>query len=277
MAPALGLAVLFLLFFQAPPGAAQWTNPWIGDTTATDTTADTTAAELSAPAGERQQLGKVSIYIGDVRVRPMGREIWDKPGMEHPIYQGDALRAGPESRAEVTLSTGDVIRIGEQSIFEFDDLAIADGEVEGEANLPFGKFWSRVKSLGDDGMAVRSPNAVMAVRGTTWRADAGRDSSLSVRVYDGQVDVNSLDEGGQIPPPPEPPPPPGQPQPIQAPTPVPGPYQVSLDEWVQLTAGGQLTLRPDGRFDTQQFDRQQDAEDPWVQWNQQRDDELFGQ
>ena len=38
-------------------------------------------------------------------------------------------------------------------------------------------------------IAVRTPTAVAAIRGTTYRAKAGEEES-SVLVYDGKVDVN---------------------------------------------------------------------------------------
>lgn len=232
-------------------------------------------AFTSAFGQQPEAIGELSLYIGDVRIRPQGQEIWDMPELNQPIYQGDALRAGAQSRAEVVMTDENVIRIGEQSIFEFDDITVEDEEVSGSGWLAFGQIWSRVKNLGSDGMEVRSPNAVMAVRGTTWRADAATDSSLSVWVYEGQVDVNrpqdeqtpsdSLDMRGQAPG--------GPPAPVRTmgPRPVPGPYQVSLEEWVQIVAGTMINVRPDGRYATRQFDMQTDAQNDWVQWNMERD------
>ncbi len=225
-----------------------------------------------------EPVGELTLYIGDIRVREAGQEVWVLPELNQPVHNGDAIRAGAESRAEVVLADNGVIRIGEQSIFEFEDMAHEDGELSGGGLLFFGRIWSRLRNLGDSGVQVRSPNAVMAVRGTTWRADAYTDSSLSVWVYEGRVDVNRREEQQQeasedsiriVPGQPAPP----TRVPVQGPRPVPGPYQVTLQEWVQITEGMRLNVLPDGRYATSLINQSVDSSDDWVQWNQYRDEE----
>ncbi|MDP8205660.1 MAG: FecR family protein [Candidatus Electryonea clarkiae] len=229
----------------------------------------------------KSPVGKITFFIGDIRVRPIGQKTWDKASLNHDVYNGYSIRAGKESRVELTLADKSVIRIGENAIFEVENLKMKDGSLSGETKLPFGKMWSKMKKLGADGVKVKSPNAVMAIRGTTFRADAAIDSSLSLWVYEGQVDVNQLsnlqhEEEKQLQPPQQTPVPGGPPVPVQPPDrrPVPGPYQVTLSEWLQITAGMKLNLRSDGMYSHEAFDLDQDKEDNWVGWNMSRDSEI---
>ena len=59
------------------------------------------------------------------------------------------------------------------------------------ANLKRGNVWVSAKAAFGEkkNIAVRTPTAVAAIRGTTYRAKAGEEES-SVLVYDGKVDVN---------------------------------------------------------------------------------------
>ena len=57
--------------------------------------------------------------------------------------------------------------------------------------LKRGDAWVAAKAaFGEKEMTVRTPTAVAAIRGTTYRAKAGNDES-SVLVYDGKVGVNA--------------------------------------------------------------------------------------
>ena len=60
-------------------------------------------------------------------------------------------------------------------------------------------------------------------------------------------------------------------QTIQAPTQVAGPFEVTLEEWITLVEGMQINLRADGKYHMFEFDKEADAQDPWVQWNGEQD------
>ena len=129
-------------------------------------------------------------------------------------------------------------------------------------------------------MAVRTPTAVAAIRGTKYRAKAGDDES-SVLVYEGKVDVNAaknvtearrqqMRQGFQ--------PPGAAPKftlgpvtEIQAPTQVAGPYEVSLEDWVSLVEGMQINVRKDGKYNMFKFDQDVDAGLDFVKWNKEQD------
>ena len=142
-------------------------------------------------------------------------------------------------------------------------------------------FFSPKAAFGEKkSVAVRTPTAVAAIRGTKYRAKAGDDES-SVLVYEGKVDVNAaknvtearrqqMRQGFQ--------PPGAAPKftlgpvtEIQAPTQVAGPYEVSLEDWVSLVEGMQINVRNDGKYSMFKFDQDVDAGLDFVKWNKEQD------
>ncbi len=165
-----------------------------------------------------------------------------------------------------------MVRLGERSQLRLADLKRKGEAAEGGLQLLFGQLWTRLRNLGKEGLELRSPTAVMAVRGTIFRAEAGRDSSLAMWVYESRVDMGGADREvgsklGQA----APAAPAGEPRPAGGPRPVPGPYEITLDEWVRVTQGMRFVLRPDGRYALETFDAEQDRLDDWVRWNLARD------
>ncbi len=229
--------------------------------------------------GNSDTIGKLSFFVGDVRIRPVGQSTWDKATLNQDVHNGASIRTGSESRVELKLIDNSVFRIGENSVLELNDLVLKEGKLSGKSSLPFGRMWSNMKKLSSKGVEVRSPNAVMAIRGTTFRADAHQDSSLSLFVYEGTVAVNLIDNVNDqqktSPPPAEnyQQPQGGPPVPVNPPGihPVPGPYEVTLEEWLQIVEGMKIYLKPDGKYEHGKFDIEQDRADDWVEWNMQRD------
>jgi len=225
----------------------------------------------AAPAGPAT-VGRLTFFLGDVSVRS-GTGAWSAARLEQPLTTAQELRTGAESRAELTLGSS-VVRLGERSRLRLDGVRVEGEAAQGSLSLLAGQLWSRLRGLGGDGLQVRSPTAVMAVRGTTFRAEAAPDSSLDLVVYEGRVDAGPSDpsasarpggspaggQGGA-----------GAPGVAAGPKPVAGPYEITLDEWVKVTEGMRLRVRADGRFALQPMDREADRALAWVRWNQERD------
>ena len=127
-------------------------------------------------------------------------------------------------------------------------------------------------------VAIRTPTAVAAIRGTKYRATAGDDES-SVLVYDGKVDVNAAKNiseerkekrKGFVPGVLNP----NKPKFTLGPvTEVSGPYEVTLEDWISLVEGMQINVRKDGKYHMFKFDQSVDGEDEFVKWNQELDSE----
>ncbi len=223
---------------------------------------------------EQISVGKVSFPLGNVLVLSKGETRFRKATFNMPVKNGDKVETKKQSRCEITFNDGSIVRIDEQSIYTIEKATITDDKKEVESSLSIGKLWANLKKLirGKDSWKLKSPAAVVAVRGTVFRMNAGADSSTQVLVYDGQVDVRPATFGagqsglGAAP---------GPPRQIQAPTQVAGPTQVSMRQWFEIIkAQQQIVVRPDGSYAKSDFNLQEDEKLDWVQWNKKRDAEM---
>ncbi len=227
------------------------------------------------PQSRPEVLGKITFVLGkagDVRILHVDRDLWIPAKTKTAVYAGDKINTQAESRCEVKLVDGSVLRIDENSRFDFEKSLLASKKRNFEASLAQGKIWANIVSLvwGGEKFEIKSPTAVCAIRGTIYSIDA--DSATRVAVYDGQVDVGptqALREQLQ-----QTPRPTGPPQQIPGPTQIPGPYQVSLEQWVRLVKGYQLEVRANGRYAQAPIDQQRNLQNEWVQWNLKRDREI---
>ncbi len=223
---------------------------------------------------EQTSVGKVSFPLGNVLVLSKGETRFSKATFNMPVKNGDKVETKKQSRCEITFNDGSIVRIDERSIYTIEKAIITDDKKEVESSLSIGKLWANLKKLirGKDSWKLKSPAAVVAVRGTVYRMNAGADSSTQVLVYDGQVDVRPATFGagqsglGAAP---------GPPRQIQAPTQVAGPTQVSMRQWFEIVkAQQQIVVRPDGSYAKSDFNLQEDEKLDWVQWNKKRDAEM---
>lgn len=237
---------------------------------------------LLLPAGalfpqSRDLFGKITFPLGNVESRLGADGTWTKVNLNQEMFVGDHLKTAAKSRAEITLRGGGKFRVGENSQLELTKAQVDGLKKDFAATVSRGQVWVAAKAAFGEtkNVAVRTPTAVAAIRGTTYRAVA--DSAMSsILLYDGEVDVigASADQSGQsqqgqggtgggfaI----------GAPQEVAAPQQVPGPFEVSLDDWVRLVAGMQVNVRADGRYELFEFDREADALLDFVRWNVERD------
>ena len=227
------------------------------------------------------EFGKITLPLGIVEVQSAGGSNWARAKVRQPVFAGDKVRTKPKSRAEITLNGGGKVRIAENSELELSEASVTPMKKDFNANLKKGKVWvAATAAFGEKkNVAVRTPTAVAAIRGTKYRANAGEKES-QVLVYEGKVDINTpenlskmrqedLQQQQQQ----------GAPpkfslkpvQTIQAPTQVAGPFEVTLEEWITLVEGMQINLRADGKYHMFEFDKEADAQDAWVQWNNEQD------
>ncbi len=233
-------------------------------------------------AQQRKQFGKIVLTLGWVEVESPGTEA-KRVKIGTTVRVNDIVRTKEKSRVEISLRGGGKIRLGEKSEMELTKASVMGMQKDFNANLKTGNAWVSAKAAFGEkkNVAVRTPTAVAAIRGTKYRAEAG-DEESSVLVYEGEVEVNRPEnlqkmrrdalekkqqEGG----------PPkfrlGPVQEIQAPTQVAGPYEVSLEDWISLVEGMQINLRADGKYHMFEFDKEADAQSDWVKWNEELDAE----
>jgi hypothetical protein len=190
-----------------------------------------------------------------------------------PVVNGDKIETKKQARCELTYNDGSVVRVDEQSIYTVEQAKFDKQSKAVESKLSIGKLWANVKKLvqGKDSWKLKSPVAVVAVRGTVYRMNAGADSSTQVLVYEGKVAVSPAAAAGTQPGMGVTPGTPGPPRQVQGPTPVSGPQEVSLEQWIEIIKAQQIVVQPDGSYAKSDFNLEDDAKLDWVQWNKQRD------
>jgi len=229
---------------------------------------------LSFNVSGKEAVGKISFYVGRVFVIPAGTTELAMATFNKPLFAGDKIETKKESRCEITLATGDVIRVDANSLFTLEIVEMSGKSVKTESSLQQGKVWNNIKKIFTDegSFKVKSPSAVIAVRGTIYRVDANPDSTTDVKVYDGEVAVTPYSPGmGQGAAPPQQP---GvqKPQQVAPPQQVSGPQEVSVETWMEIVkAQQQILVRPNGTFQRSEFNLEEDAKSDWVQWNLKRD------
>lgn len=106
------------------------------------------------------------------------------------VYEGDQVATGASEMVAIAFIGGAEVRIAENSTF---DVVSGGGQRPTSVKTKAGKLWSRLLH-GQAAFQVRTPIAVAAVRGT--EADIDADERLTVKVYEGFVDVFN-DQGRQ--------------------------------------------------------------------------------
>ena len=229
---------------------------------------------LNTFAADSPQIGTITFILGgknDVSIKHHNSKQWNAAKLKMAVVNDDVLRTRQESRCEVKLNNGDIVRIGENTVFEF---ATARDQMQKDvrAELKNGKVWANLAPFKSPNkqFQIKAPTAVCAVRGTIYRIDA--DSLTRCSVYQGQVDVGPVSlwgmpqqqqESRSL-----------QPVEVTGPTEIPPPYQVSLDQWIQIVQGFQIIVRPDGKYAKSKIDQQADSQDEWVKWNQEFDSKV---
>jgi hypothetical protein len=192
----------------------------------------------------------VAYLVGTVQVKRAGKTLPARVSMD--CKTGDTLVSSAASRMELRYPDNTLLRLDENARLV---LTRRDGGSP-EPTLWFGRIWANVKRLreGGTGFGVRTPTSVAAVRGTVFAVDAA-DSSSRVRLYEGKVDAASRQTDSLT----------------RARGATTGPKEISLEDWVHLLRGEEVSFQRDGSWSRSKFDIQLDLQDPWVRFNAVRD------
>lgn len=214
---------------------------------------------------------KVSFLEGTAEAMKSGEQTWTALCAGDLVGPGGEIRTGPDSRMEILLKDGSILRFADKTRLKLAALAVDEdaGTREVKVDVLLGRTWANVsRTLGvQSGFEIASENAVAGARGTIYRMNVYEDQSALVRVYDGSVAVSR---------PPQPVAPPfapvGPPTKVEGPKPVPGPTKVSMEEWVFIVKSmQQIRIGADGvAEEPREFTTAEDKND-WVDWNKERD------
>jgi len=170
------------------------------------------AETYAAPRG-----GSIAAVVtsasGKMESRAAGERKWVRvrPGMF--LFEGDAVRTGPNSKGAIVFSNGSEMKINSSSLFTVE----AEDKVKRESKVKLfrGRTYSKSAGLRAK-VSIRTPVAVVSVRGTEFDTNVDESGDTEIMVVDGiitvsndfgSVDVNQGQTtsvtGGQAPQPPE--------------------------------------------------------------------------
>lgn len=215
-----------------------------------------------ADAG-RQAAGTVTFMIGDVFVSH-DKATWVNADFDMNIYQGDQIRTEAESRCEITLEDGTIVRMDENSFQQFEKCIISKTAKEVSLFLFSGKIWLNARKIlaKSDSFKVRTNKAVCAIRGTKFRVDTD-DEQTRISVHKGVVATWSalFDKAKHE-----------TDADISEPHPIAGPHPISMERWVEIVkAFQQITIDSNGKYEKKDLDVDTIMADQWVKWNMTRD------
>ena len=213
------------------------------------------------------EVGTLTFLVGEAFVKRAGLD-WSKAEFDMALYTGDKIKTGPDSRCELTLITGSVIRMDEHTVQDLEKISLGKKAKEVSLFAGAGRLWLNARKIVSkhDSFKVRTDKTVCAIRGTRLGLDTNKSISR-VAVYEGEVEVRGWREiVGQVD---------SQGAPaskIKEPVPVKGPHPVTMREWVEIIrALQQITVDAQGEYYKSDLDPKADAGDPWIMWNKRRD------
>ena len=226
------------------------------------------ASFSSFTEANQQAAGTITFMMGDVFVSH-DKTAWVNADFDMKIHQGDQIRTEAESRCEITLEDGTIVRMDENSFQQFEKCIIKKTSKEVSLFLSTGKIWLNARKIlaKSDSFKVRTNKAVCAIRGTKFRVDTD-DYQTRISVHKGVVATWSalFDEA--------------KPKPdasILKPVPIAGPHPVSMEKWVEIVkAFQQITIDNKGKYEKKDFDADSIMADQWVRWNMSRDGLIEG-
>ncbi|MFO7810920.1 MAG: FecR family protein [Candidatus Delongbacteria bacterium] len=202
-----------------------------------------------------KEVGEIDFRLGELKVRNQAKS--GDLDEEDKVFEKDTLITGAESRCEIKLSDGSLIRLNEKTEYIIDKYEQTGDDIAFSGYLVSGESWTNVNKTGSEkkDFNVRSPIAVAAVIGTAYKMNA--DGSLTeISVLDGQVNVDlekekkselkiepKTEKTGSL-----------APRQSMAPKQIPGPYEVTLSDWISIVKGEKISIRNDGKYDKTKTD-----------------------
>ncbi|HXE71284.1 MAG TPA: FecR family protein [Candidatus Nitrosotenuis sp.] len=160
---------------------------------------------LAAPALAASGAWKVVVRVkGQVQSQVAGAVSWVNIITSRMLQDGDRARTQPESLAQIRLADGTVLMMGPSTTVTMEQVTLAATRRTAQVQVASGSVRTRTSTfMGSSQVKVRTPNAVMAARGTDFfvnytpsgsqSAAAGLWAALPGPVTDGGL---AQEEGG---------------------------------------------------------------------------------
>ena len=202
----------------------------------------------------KKEVGEIDFRLGSINSK--NRTKMTPLDEEDKIFEKDTLQTGKESRCEIKLIDGSILRLSENTKYIIDQFEQTGEKVSFQGYLVSGESWTNVNKLDSKkkDFKVKSPIAVAAVIGTAYKMTS--DGKLTeISVLDGSVEVDlekekkaelkiePKKESGNL-----------APKQSSGPKQIPGPYEVTLSEWISIVKGEKISIRNDGKYNKTKTD-----------------------
>jgi hypothetical protein len=139
-----------------------------------------------------EQNAKITQLVGSVEVRSGEKVAWRAARIGMPVRQNWDIRTLLESSAEITLETGTVLKISENTVISLFELNKNEKQntTQSSFKVMTGQMWANVKKISNaqSKMDFETPTAVASIRGT--RLGIGvTNQGTRIDVYEGLVAV----------------------------------------------------------------------------------------
>ena len=233
----------------------------------------------STPASETQvrtQKGVITFLEGGVQVKKSGEAQWAPARANMTLAENDQIRVPGQARAELILDNQSVLRLSGNTVLTLQKLEEekATRKENARMEMSLGRLWLKMGKLFNPASRcdVKTPTVIAGVQGTVYQLSVAGDSSTTIQVYEGAVNVyNPFPQGS--------PSIPGAPTQVEKPREVAGPQEVrgptavTREEWTQIVLHQyqQITVTGRGIPKSAPFDPTRERADEWVRWNEERD------
>jgi hypothetical protein len=141
---------------------------------------------------EEASIGTITKVKGEATVtRSDGQEVSASKGLA--LFPGDAIATGKDGVVSLLFHEGDFFRINEDSQVTLDELTASEEDNPPVLRLSLGFLWSKLKLYLNKPtrQVINTPTAVIGVRGTEFDTVVAEDSSSTIAVDAGSVEVEA--------------------------------------------------------------------------------------
>ncbi|MHB2150675.1 FecR domain-containing protein [Calditrichota bacterium LG25] len=145
---------------------------------------------------------RVKFVLGTVELMRQGKTNWQKVRFHQRVYEGDRIRTALNSRVELAMPDGSVIKINENSMFDVTEIKTPERDQSDRMGFTLwvGSLFAKFKKIVEERQSrvIETPSAVVAVRGTEFDLEVDRQQTTVVRVYEGRVSLKSKTVAGEV-------------------------------------------------------------------------------
>lgn len=157
---------------------------------------------FSFSAQKSRPSATVKFLIGKVQIQSSGKTAWRTARMRQRVFSGDRIKTFLNSRIELSMPDGSVIKVNENTVFDVKEIKTksSDNEDRMSFTLWAGDIWAKFKKVISTRQVreIESPSAVVAIRGTELELNVDQNQTTTVRVYEGRVAVRSKTVPGEV-------------------------------------------------------------------------------